>query len=209
MKPSSLTVSGLPVSSCAVTSTPGTSLVGASVFRRGEFSPWWFTAVPLCRRLERFIDHNTRVDSLVPGDVQQIGGFNVSFLTSPRIGRVVGHNAPTPGPRNLDSSRPQQRASSISRRVLPSLFERSTPAASPQTPVSRRGGWVSQPNSPAVLIPEHRRLQGANALAMDNFVATFNHVNVTSGLGVGKLGKFQVRILSHSLKKTSHLFLSE
>lgn len=122
-----------------------------------------------------------------------IGGFDVSFVASPRFVRTLPRNSGgSGGPRNLDNipRRAPLPSKTNSRLLLRGAALPPVPAPT-STPLS--GGWQSQPCSPGM--PLHRRQRSRSArsiFALDNFISTFRHVNL-GGSHIGKLGKFQVR----------------
>ncbi|VDD76082.1 unnamed protein product [Mesocestoides corti] len=178
----------------------------SGMFQRRRLYAWDF--------FERFVEYNTRNP---PGDQAcppqelkadaevRIGGFSVSFVTSPRVVRTLPRSgntasavvatASTAGPHNLDN----WRRGGGTRTGPPTLPRRApllTATTSSSSPAVRRtsSGWQSQPCSPGAVLKQRRdrsRSQAASTiLVLENFIAAFNHVN-SSGAGVGKLGKFQ------------------
>ncbi|VDM18740.1 unnamed protein product [Hydatigera taeniaeformis] len=168
----------------------------SGVFQRRRLYAWDF--------FERFVEHQNRGTSgdqapTRPAEVERmdtapmhIGGFDVSFVTSPRFVRTLPRNGGgSGGPRNLDSN---PRRAPLPSTTTPRLLIKGA-AALPPVPApaatTLTGGWQSQPCSPGM--PLHRRQRSRSArsiFALDNFISTFRHVNL-GGSHIGKLGKFQ------------------
>ncbi|VUZ52515.1 unnamed protein product, partial [Hymenolepis diminuta] len=163
----------------------------SGVFNRRRLYAWDF--------FERFVEHHTRVAS---NENQQpdrhmesentsmnIGGFDVSFVTSPRFARTLPrHGNSGTGPRNLDSS--GRRTPLIGR--APSRLSLKSSALPPiQPPAVSSSGWQSQPCSPGVSLQRRQNYSSTRSVfALENFISTFQHVN-RSGSQIGKLGRFQ------------------
>lgn len=154
--------------------------------------------------VERFVENYTRVQSnenqqpgrlLEPdGTSMNIGGFDVSFVTSPRFARTLprrstGTSSGSAGPRNLDST---GRRTPLQGRATPRLSLKDPAAALPPVPGPPSGGWQSQPCSPGVALQRrHHSSSSRHIFALEGFISTFHHVN-RGGSQIGKLGKFQV-----------------
>nr|CDS23721.1 RUN [Echinococcus granulosus] len=167
----------------------------SGVFQRRRLYAWDF--------FERFVEHQSRGTSgdytqTRPVEVERldtapmrIGGFDVSFVTSPRFVRTLPRNSGgSRGPHNLDNN--LRRAPFPNKATSRPLLRR---AALPPVPVSAStpltGGWQSQPCSPGMPLQRRQRSRSARSIfALDNFISTFRHVNL-GGSHIGKLGKFQ------------------
>ncbi|KAM7534413.1 hypothetical protein Aperf_G00000111732 [Anoplocephala perfoliata] len=177
----------------------------SGLFQRRRLYAWDF--------FERFVENYTRMQSNETQQQQQqqpgrllepdgpssmnIGGFDVSFVTSPRFARTLprrstGSSSGSSGPRNLDST---GRRTPLQKRATPRFSLKSSTAAAAALPpvpgVPPTSGWQSQPCSPGVALQRrHHSSNSRYVFAMENFISTFHHVN-RGGSQIGKLGKFQ------------------
>ncbi|KAL5970649.1 DENN domain-containing protein 5B [Taenia solium] len=166
----------------------------SGVFQRRRLYAWDF--------FERFVEHQNRGTSsdqaqTRPVEMERldaapvhIGGFDVSFVTSPRFVRTLPRNSGgSGGPRNLDNN---PRRAPLPGKTNSRLLLRG--AALPPVPASAStlsGGWQSQPCSPGMPLQRRQRSRSARSIfALDNFISTFRQVNL-GGSHIGKLGKFQ------------------
>lgn len=147
--------------------------------------------------IERFVENQQQIRDMEAGKIDspsmQIGGFDVSFVTSPRFSRTLPRSGGL-GPRNVDSI--------YSRRAPPPSNGRMTNrggSALPPLPSAATltrnlgGGWQSQPCSPGMALQRrHCSTSTRSIFALENFISTFHLVN-RGGAHIGKLGKFQVR----------------
>nr|CDS27730.1 RUN [Hymenolepis microstoma] len=163
----------------------------SGVFNRRRLYAWDF--------FERFVEHHTRIAS---NENQQssrhiesdstsmnIGGFDVSFATSPYFARTLPRQSTSgSGLRNLDSS---GRRTPLLSRATPRLSLKSSALPPIQPPTASSSGWQSQPCSPGVALQRRQYYSSTRSIfALENFISTFQQVN-RSGSQIGKLGKFQ------------------
>ncbi|VDO06288.1 unnamed protein product [Rodentolepis nana] len=173
----------------------------SGVFNRRRLYAWDFfgkSSFPM--DIKRFVEHHARIVSnenqqssrhidVTDGTSVNIGGFDVSFATSPCFARTLPRQSTSgSGPRNLDSS---GRRTPLLGRATPRLSLKSSALPPIQPSATSCSGWQSQPCSPGVALQRRQYYNSTRSIfALENFISTFQHVN-RSGSQIGKLGKFQ------------------